>query len=378
MSGEGNGLSHRLRRFFRNPTPRFDSVRQLDVFLISAVVMVLVIRTQLWLTNYPQLGGGDLHIAHLLWGGLFMLIAIWLALIYVNRWSRRAAAVIGGIGFGFFIDELGKFITEDNDYFFQPAAPLIYLIFIILFLVIRTVARHQKPSPDFALANALDLLPSTVTGEFGEDEQLAADQLLDQADPKDPRVIAVRQYLQTVEVQPKSAPTRFGLWWDRMKQRITEITRARWFEPAVVTVLIVWAFFSLLGVIELQLDLFNLEAREKAIPGTAGELVGWGRALSMLASVGFVGLGTWRMLRNHHQAAYRAYTTALLISIFITRVFSFLEIQFTAVFGLAIDILMLAAIAALSARDEQEREIFLGKAGQRDRPETSGGAQQAP
>jgi hypothetical protein len=377
MSGGGNGLSHRLRRFFRNPTPRFDSVRQLDVFLISAIVMVLVIRTQLWLTNYPQLGGGDLHIAHLLWGGLFMLIAIWLALIYVNRWSRRAAAVIGGIGFGFFIDELGKFITEDNDYFFQPAAPLIYLVFITLFLVIRTVARHQKPGPDIALANALDLLPSTVTGEFGHDEQLAADQLLDQADPKDPRVIAVRQYLATVQVQPRPDPSRLGLWWDRMKLRLTEITRAGWFEPAVVTVLIVWAFFSLLGVIELQLNLFDLEGREKPIPGTAGELVGWGRALSMLASVAFVGLGTWRMLRKHHQAAYRAYTTALLISIFITRVFSFLEIQFTAVFGLAIDILMLAAIAALSSRDEQEREIFLGRAGHEAEPEVSGGSQEA-
>ncbi len=377
MSGGGNGLSHRLRRFFRNPTPRFDSVRQLDVFLISAIVMVLVIRTQLWLTNYPQLGGGDLHIAHLLWGGLFMLIAIWLALIYVNRWSRRAAAVIGGIGFGFFIDELGKFITDDNDYFFQPAAPLIYLVFIILFLVIRTVARHQKPNPEVALANALDLLPSTVTGEFGQEEHLAADQLLDQADPKDPRVIAIRQYLATVEVQPQQAPTRFGLWVERMKHRITELTRAHWFEPALVTVLIVWAFFSLLGVIEIQTDLFGLDQRDKPIPGTAGELIGWGRALSMLASVAFVGLGTWRMLRKHHQAAYRAFSTALLISIFITRVFSFFEIQFTAVFGLAVDILMLAAIAALSARDEQEPEIFLGDAGQRARPEVASGAQQA-
>jgi hypothetical protein len=377
MSGGGSGLSHRLRRFFRNPTPRVDSVRQLDVFLISAIVMVLVIRTQLWLTNYPQLGGGDLHIAHLLWGGLFMLIAIWLALIYVNRWSRRAAAVIGGIGFGFFIDELGKFITEDNDYFFQPAAPLIYLVFITLFLIIRVVARRQKPSSETALANVLDLLPSTVTGEFGHDERLAADQLLDQADPADPRVIAIRQYLVTVQVQPKTDPTRFGLWWDRMKLRLTEITRAGWFEPAVVSVLIVWAFFSLLGVIELQLNLFDLEGREKPIPGTAGELVGWGRALSMLASVALVGLGTWRMLRKHHQAAYRAYSSALLISIFITRVFSFLEIQFTAVFGLAIDILMLAAIAALSARDEQARELFVGDGEHRPEAEVAGGSQEA-
>ena len=63
--------------------------------------MILVIRTQLWLTNYPQLGGGGLHIAHLLWGGLFMMIAIWCSLIYLNRTARTVTAILGGIGFGF-------------------------------------------------------------------------------------------------------------------------------------------------------------------------------------------------------------------------------------------------------------------------------------
>jgi len=33
-----------------------------------------------------------------------------------------------------FIDELGKFITSDNNYFFQPTISLIYIVFIIIFL----------------------------------------------------------------------------------------------------------------------------------------------------------------------------------------------------------------------------------------------------
>ena len=64
-------------------------VSLLESFLIAAVTTVLVIRTQLWLTHYPQLGGGGLHIAHLLYGGIFMAIAIGVLLMYLG--ARPAA-----------------------------------------------------------------------------------------------------------------------------------------------------------------------------------------------------------------------------------------------------------------------------------------------
>src|ERR687896_142979 len=64
-----------------------------ETLLISGIATILVIRTQLWLTNYPQLGGAGLHIAHLLWGGLFMLVAIGLLLTFLGRPVRRVAAV---------------------------------------------------------------------------------------------------------------------------------------------------------------------------------------------------------------------------------------------------------------------------------------------
>jgi hypothetical protein len=38
-----------------------------DAFLIAAIGMILVIRLQLWATNYPQLGGGGLHTS---WGSI--------------------------------------------------------------------------------------------------------------------------------------------------------------------------------------------------------------------------------------------------------------------------------------------------------------------
>jgi hypothetical protein len=48
----------------------------LEIFLVSAVSAILGIRFYLYLTDYPQIGGGGLHIAHMLWGGLLMLVAM--------------------------------------------------------------------------------------------------------------------------------------------------------------------------------------------------------------------------------------------------------------------------------------------------------------
>jgi hypothetical protein len=73
---------------------------------------------------------------------------------------------VGGVGFGFFIDELGKFITSDNNYFFQPAAALIYLIFIGLFLVSRALQRRRGLSPREKLSNAIDFIGEAARHDF--------------------------------------------------------------------------------------------------------------------------------------------------------------------------------------------------------------------
>ena len=75
-------------------TARFGLVRRveaggaLETVLVSAVATLLGIRAYLQATGFPQVGGGGLHIAHMLWGGLLMLIAVVLALIYIGRPAR--------------------------------------------------------------------------------------------------------------------------------------------------------------------------------------------------------------------------------------------------------------------------------------------------
>lgn len=121
-----------------------EAIALIEYFLVCAVSAFLVIRIFLGLTGFPQLGGNGLHIAHMLWGGLLMLIAILISLCFSDKKSKHFVAIIGGIGFGTFIDEIGKFLTSDNNYFFQPAIAIIYVIFVLIFLFTRYLSRYDS------------------------------------------------------------------------------------------------------------------------------------------------------------------------------------------------------------------------------------------
>jgi hypothetical protein len=331
------------------------------------VFTILTIRTQLWLTNYPELGGSGLHIAHLLWGGLFMVISIWIGLIYLNRWSRNVLAILGGIGFGFFIDELGKFITQDNNYFFKPAAGIIYLIFVIMFLIIRELSRRQKLDPQTALANALSLLPATAVGDFRQDEALRAARLLDMADQKDPMVARAREMFDQASVKPSHRPSRLTRFGNRVHERIRSISVRPGFEKLVIVVLAIWAAIAFLSTSALLLDIGGVQDAKG--PDVDQGVIGYAEGISTLISVGLIAAGAWKMARGRHASAYRFFSWALLVSILVTRVFIFIESQFAAVFGLAVDLVLFALISELASQDEQEQHRFAGL-GESDLAET--------
>src|SRR4051794_16342303 len=221
-------------RLLRHPTRDVDFVSLLETFLVCSVATVLVIRTQLWATNYPQLGGGGLHIAHLLYGGIFMVIAIGLLLIYLNRGVRRPAAVIGGLGFGFFIDELGKFITSDNNYFFQPAAALIYLVFVGLYLIIRALDKRRGLTQMEYVVNALDLVSEAARHDLDQREKDRALRLLELADPKDPLVQPVRELLSKLDALPSRQPPWPARQAMKARDAYVALSKRRWFDPAVI------------------------------------------------------------------------------------------------------------------------------------------------
>src|SRR5215471_9422571 len=106
-----------MQRFssqIRRPVRRQGAEQYLLVILVSFAGSVTLTRLFLALTGYPQLGGGELHIAHAL-----------VPLVFANRWAYLLGAALAGVGVGLFIDEVGKFMTRTNNYFYPLAAPIV-------------------------------------------------------------------------------------------------------------------------------------------------------------------------------------------------------------------------------------------------------------
>jgi hypothetical protein len=77
--------------------------RHLLVTLLSFAVSVSATRLFLTLTGYPTIGGGELPIAHVLWGGLLLFGAALLPLIFANTWVYTFGALLAPIIYTFFL-----------------------------------------------------------------------------------------------------------------------------------------------------------------------------------------------------------------------------------------------------------------------------------
>jgi hypothetical protein len=186
------------RRFIRNVY----AGGILEVFMVTAVASILLIRAFLSLTGYPQVSGGGLHIAHVLVGGIFMLASMILLMAFLDRSSRNFAAVIGGFGFGAFIDELGKFITSDNNYFFQPTVGLIYVVFILIYLAIRQIGSISMLSEQERLINVLEISKEAVLKDLDDGEKKMAMALLEESDSSDEVVESLKETLRKIQSVP--------------------------------------------------------------------------------------------------------------------------------------------------------------------------------
>ena len=162
----------RITLRIRKPVERDRATRYIRLILLSFAATVALVRFFLQLTGYPQLGNGTLHIAHLLWGGLLLFASALVMVIFANHWIYTLGAILAGAGVGLFIDEIGKFITRSNDYFYPPAAPIIYVFFLLVVLVYLDVRRPPKKNTRAELYRAFDRLQEILDRDLDAEERL--------------------------------------------------------------------------------------------------------------------------------------------------------------------------------------------------------------
>jgi hypothetical protein len=330
--------------FRRSLIIRIGFERLVEVFLVSAAVSILCIRAVLSATGYPQIHGGGLHVAHVLFGGIGMAAALVLMMASFTEPAIHLAAVIGGVGFGAFIDELGKFLTSDNDYFYRPAVAIMYMIFVAIYIAVRSIERRARPSEAVYLANALDLAKEGAAGNLSEDGVHRAREYLALCDRDDPVVVSVGAILDRIGTAPAHAPGTLARIKNRLQSLYRDVMRRRWFTTLVVSV------FVVTGLVAFVQGIIVVAGKRRSELSFAG----WGELVSDLAVGAFVVLGLLR-IRRSRLSAYRMFSHAVLVSILLAQMFSFYRIQFWAIAGLAAVVLFWGILRYMIAEEEALR-----------------------
>lgn len=351
------------------PVRRSDAAYYILLTLISFGLSVSGTRLYLELTGYPQIGNDVLHIAHALWGGLLLFIATLLPLFFLNRWTYEWSAILSGVGAGLFIDEIGKFITQTNDYFFPFAAPIIYAFFLVTLLVYLQAQRPFSRSPRTEMYRVFETMTEVIDDDVDSVERAHLEQQLvriaNQTERPDLALLA-----QNLQGFLNSDALRLVPHRPTVRQRITNgahdlIDRrmgALWLRRCL---LISFGLLALGGVgsMLLSVTLFiapediarSIVENERLVQGASS--LTWYMVSAILESVItilFI-LATVLLLRRNDQTAVQLGTWGLLLSLTVVNLLLFYYDQFAGILPTLILLLIYLAVG-------HYRRYYLGNA----------------
>ncbi|MFD7342117.1 hypothetical protein ACFV98_40075 [Streptomyces violascens] len=330
----------------------------LRLFVLVGVLTVLVTRAFLSLADYPKLGGGagkgGLHIAHMLWGGLLMLAGLLVMLVFTGVASRQRGAVIGGVGFGLFIDEVGKLVSVDG-YFYRPAAGIIYLTFVALTGLAWWVTRRGRsdkeaaPAATRSAAAADTALHGVLRGLTPQERDEALRRLRDTGAPATELDAALAALLEAVPERP----ARGFRPHHHAAQRIRTWLTARVSGKRGSVHIAAWGA-------TLQAALLLIAIAADGLTGNLAAETQWtaitGALACSLTSLVLSVRGT-ALLRRDRNAALRTLRAALLVDLLLGQAFKFMINQFSAVAGWLISLALLSVLSAQMGRRQVQRAL---------------------
>lgn len=307
--------------------------------MINRVILIVL--------GYPQIGSRSpdgIHISHSIYGGFSMMIATVVALAFLSPSTRWFLAVVGGLGFGWYVDELGKYVSNAG-YLFEPALALIYVVFVVMYLVFRSLAGRAF-QPDDAVVNALESLQAATLGALDERSRRQALARFDALAPHTDYAAQVRALLADAPATPPRppGPTR----------RVRSAVRARyvaWSHRRSFTV-VIEVFFGLLAVGTFA-EVVGLSLDGPGITQPAERVASLAAGVAAILVV--IGMS---QLRRSRLSGYRWFDRAMLIRILVVQIYLFRTEQFAATAGLAVDLLVWTMLR--SAMAIEERRATLG------------------
>lgn len=253
----------------RTPVQRRHAAEYLLITLISFAFSVGGTRLFLEITGYPTLGGGTLHFAHVLWGGLFLFTASLLPLILINRWVLRLSALLAGFGIGLFIDEVGKFITQTNDYFYPAAAPIVYVMFLLTVLLFAQIRNNRKSSVRTEMYGVLEDFEEVLDQDLSSEEYHDLLGKLDLVinDQKLPELVDLAKHMKTyLEMNRTRVVPEDPNLFDRLRAWIKRFEKTHLHRTRLRDILIIglfawgiWTLVSPIGYLLLSQDAGQLQ-----------------------------------------------------------------------------------------------------------------------
>lgn len=335
--------------------------RYLLITLVSFAATVIGTRWFLTVTGFPQIGGGDLHIAHALWGGAALFAAALLPILLAGRFVYMLSALLAGIGIGLFIDEVGKFITANNDYFYPAAAPIIYATFLLAVLVWLRARAPEDPDPRSQLLTALELFEESVEGDLQRRERDELRERLAAAaararSPEQRRLAAdLLAFVEAEELTLAPDPVdRIGELRRRWRGRSAAWLGGRGLRIVVVAILIVTGIVQLLALVGIGSDVTL--GRLLTGPITATSLLQAGHlAVEAVSGALLVAGGVLIAVAGRHRLGWTLAYFGLLVALTLADLISFYVRQFESIEVVLVHLVLLGAV--LVYRDELRTEV---------------------
>lgn len=333
-----------------------------DLVMITmtwALATVLVTRFYLKLMGWPTISFGEWHIGHVLWGGLLMIIAMMMVFISYGQQMLRAAAVVFGIGWGLFIDEVGKYLTKDNDYWFQPAIIFIYISFVGLFLLYRYLEKIEPLDSKASLYSVLAQLESVAEGEISKKQKVILIHKINrilktESDPK--TIYFVKELKSFIRRSKTSTKNEIGLW-AKLFNYLNQFSYTRIFQKKWA----IWALgiYSGIYAIDKVMDAYRILTNPDKwatiqrfyytydfFSKTDTYMIVLKIIIDTIVAILFL-LGLWTIANRKMQKGLKLFQYGLLIIIFLSSVFKFYFEQFGGVIELAISVAIYSGVTRL-------------------------------